>query len=119
MEQGLLSGALSPERVFKDGDSRDQPAFCGGEYPQDQCDGCGVEAFCREVQGNSRAGHHCPDRLSQRGITHVLVGARDAVQAKENAKAGYLEFEAGDLKAMNAIAEKLTALAPQGPARPY
>jgi len=43
----------------------------------------------------------------QRGITHVLVGARDAAQARENAVGGCLDLSEGDVAAMTAIVAKL------------
>jgi len=46
----------------------------------------------------------------QPGITHVLVGARDAAQARENARGGTLSYSEEDLKAMNALADRLAAL---------
>ena len=45
----------------------------------------------------------------QRGITHVLVGARDAAQARENARGGEIELSPEDVTAMNAIAAGLGA----------
>jgi methylglyoxal reductase len=119
MEQGLLSGALSPDRLFKDGDSRrTNPLFAPESIRRINATVGELAPFAEKYKA-SLAQIIIALTSLQRGITHVLVGARDAVQAKENAKAGTLEFEAGDLKAMNAIAEKLTALAPQGPAKPY
>jgi methylglyoxal reductase len=43
----------------------------------------------------------------QPGITHVLVGARNAAQARENAGGGCLELSADDVREMNAIAAGL------------
>ena len=47
----------------------------------------------------------------QRGITHVLVGARDAAQAQENAVGGFLDFSAEDVQAMERIVAKLAETA--------
>jgi aryl-alcohol dehydrogenase-like predicted oxidoreductase len=43
----------------------------------------------------------------QPGITHVLVGARDALQARENAGGGCLDLSADDVREMNGIVSRL------------
>jgi len=43
----------------------------------------------------------------------VLVGARDAAQAKENAGGGHLRLAPEDLRAMNGIADRLAAMRDQ------
>jgi aryl-alcohol dehydrogenase-like predicted oxidoreductase len=119
MEQGLLTGAMSPDRVFKDGDARrTNPLFTAESIRRINAVVGELKPFAEKYKatiGQVVIALTC----LQRGITHVLVGARDAAQAKENAKGGYLEIEAGDVKAMNAIADKLTALYPEGESKPY
>ena len=38
---------------------------------------------------------------AQRGISHVLIGARTAAQARENAVGGCIKLDAADVEAMN------------------
>jgi methylglyoxal reductase len=47
------------------------------------------------------------------GIMHVLVGARDAAQAKENAGGGHLRLAPEDVRRMNGIADRLAAMREQ------
>jgi methylglyoxal reductase len=109
LEQGLLTGAMAPDRVFGEGDTRKgNPLFSPGNITR-------VNAIIAEFRPFAeKYGVTAPQVVialtaAQRGITHALIGARDAVQARENAKGGYLEFDAADLVAMNAIAAKLAA----------
>jgi aryl-alcohol dehydrogenase-like predicted oxidoreductase len=119
MEQGLLTGAMSPDRVFKDGDSRGaNPLFTADSIRKINATIAEFKPFAEKYNATLAQIVIALTSL-QRGITHVLVGARDAMQAKENAIGGYLEIEAEDLRAMNVIAEKIKALAPQGPSKPY
>jgi len=110
MEQGLLTGAMSPERTFADGDTRKtNPLFTPDSIRRINGIVGELKPFAEKYKATIAQVVIALTAL-QRGITHVLVGARDAVQARENAKGGYIEFEAEDVKAMNAIADKLTAL---------
>jgi len=43
--------------------------------------------------------------LAQPGVTHALVGARDENQAAENARAGSVFLEAGDVMRITAAAQ--------------
>jgi methylglyoxal reductase len=107
LEQGLLTGSMPPTRSFPEGDTRrTNPLFS----PESIRRVNGVVAELRpfaEKYNATLVQVVIALTALQRGITHVLVGARDAVQARENAGAGGLEFSAEDVKAMNAIAEKL------------
>ena len=110
MEQGLLTGAMSPGRSFGDGDTRrTNPLFTPDSIRRINGIVGELKPFA-EKYGATLAQVVIALTALQRGITHVLVGARNATQARENAKGGYLEFEAEDVKAMNAIADNLTAL---------
>jgi len=44
---------------------------------------------------------------AQKAITHVLIGARNKLQAEENAFGGFLEINETDRKEMNRISEEL------------
>ena len=114
MEQGLLTGGMSPDRAFRDGDTRrTNPLF----RPESIRRVNAVVAEMRPFAEKYRA--TIPQMMialtaQQAGITHVLVGARDAAQARENARGGQLLFSAEDLAAMNALGERLAALKGQG-----
>ncbi len=110
MEQGLLTGSMAPGRVFKDGDTRKtNPLFSPESIRR-------VNAIVAELRPFAEKYKVTVAQIvialtaAQRGITHVLVGARDAAQAKENALGGCIELSREDLAAMNAIADKLAAL---------
>ncbi len=109
MEQGLLTGAMSPGRRFEEGDTRrTNPLFTPASITRVN----GIIAELRPFAEKYRA--TVPQVVIaltalQRGITHVLVGARDAAQARENAGGGCLEFSEADRKAMEAIVAKLAS----------
>jgi methylglyoxal reductase len=110
MEQGLLTGAMSPDRAFNDGDTRKtNPLFSPESIRR-------VNAVVEELRPFAEKYKATIPQIvialtaSMRGITHVLVGARDAAQAKENALGGCIELSPLDLAAMNVIADKLAAL---------
>lgn len=108
LEQGLLTGAMKPERQFPEGDTRrGNPTFSKDNIGRVN----GILAELRPFAEKYRA--TLPQVVialtaRQRGVTHVLVGARDAAQAKENAGGGFLHFSDEDQKALNAIAAKLS-----------
>ena len=110
MEQGLLMGTMSPDRVFKDGDTRKTKALFSPESIRR------INAVVAELRPYAEKYRATVGQVvialtaAQRGITHVLVGARDAVQAKENALGGCIELSPEDLAGMNEIADKLASL---------
>jgi methylglyoxal reductase len=114
MEQGLLTGAMAPDRVFPDGDTRRTNALFRPESIRR------VNELVAEIRPFAEKHKATIPQVmialtaAQPGITHVLVGARDAEQARENARGGALTFPAEDLKAMNAIGDRLAALKGQG-----
>ena len=107
MEQGLLTGAMKPEREFPEGDTRrGNPTFSKDNIRRVNGVLEGLRPFAEKYRAT------LPQVVialtaRQRGVTHVLVGARDAAQAKENAGGGFLSFSDEDLRAMNAVAAKL------------
>lgn len=107
MEQGLLTGAMSPGRRFEEGDTRKtKPLFTPESITR-------VNQIVAELRPFAEKYRATVPQLvialtaAQRGITHVLVGARDAAQAKENAGGGRLELSPSDLEGMQKIAAKL------------
>jgi methylglyoxal reductase len=110
MEQGLLTATMKPDRTFRDGDTRKtNPLFSPESIRR-------VNAVVEELRPFTEKYKATIGQIviavtaAQRGITHVLVGARDAAQAKENALGGCIELSSADLAAMNQIGDKLAAL---------
>ncbi|MGE0280740.1 MAG: aldo/keto reductase [Rhizobiaceae bacterium] len=109
---GLLSGKISAEREFKGDDLRkDNPRFSRANRER-------IAAFAQEVaplakeKGASIAQLVIAWTVSQPAITYALCGARDAVQAGENAKAGTIELDSRELRQIDdAIAGHLTGIA--------
>ena len=113
MEQGLLTGAMSPERGFRDGDTRKtNPLFSPESIRRVNTIVAELRPFAEKHKATV-AQVVIALTAQQTGITHLLVGARDAVQAKENAAGGYLRLAPEDLRAMNAVADRLAAMREQ------
>ncbi|HVO39736.1 MAG TPA: aldo/keto reductase [Spirochaetia bacterium] len=109
LEQGLLTGSIEPGRTFKDGDTRKtNPLFSPQSIASVNDIVFQLRPFARKYNATVSQIVIALTAL-QKGITHVLVGARDAAQARENAGGGRLELSAEDLAAMNAVADKLAA----------
>jgi methylglyoxal reductase len=109
MEQGLLTGTMDPARRFKEGDTRGgNPAFAKENIAR-------VNGIIRELGPFAEKYRATiPQTVIaltalQKGITHVLVGARDAAQAKENAGGGMLDFSPEDVRSMERIVGKLAS----------
>jgi len=110
MEQGLLTGAMSPDREFRDGDTRrTNPLFSPDSIRRVNAIVAEMRPFA-EKHKVTIAQAMIALTAQQAGITHVLVGARDAAQARENAGGGKISFSAEELKAMNALGDRLAAL---------
>lgn len=105
---GLLSGTIGPERTFSGDDQRkDNPRFSVANRTK-------VAAFAEairpiaEKQNATIAQTVIAWTLAQPGITFALCGARNPAQAIDNAKAGTIRLDVGDIAAIDAaIAAKL------------
>lgn len=97
LARGLLTGKMSPEREFEEGDVRgDDPRFSRENRRA-------VSRLLEHLQPVA-SGHHVslPQLVlawtfHQPGLTHVLAGARNPRQAVENAAAGEVSLSAEDL----------------------
>ena len=107
LAHGLLTGKLSPERVFTGDDlRRADPRFS-------------AEGRRRALAALERLRPMAAEynlsisqfviawTAARPGVTHVLVGARDEGQARENAAAGSVALAGEDLEALNQAAEGL------------
>ena len=96
MAQGLLTGKIGPERVFPSDDIRhDNPKFSPENRQR-------VADLLAQLQPMAVAKHINIEHLvlawtlEQPGLSHVLVGARNAEQARNNAIAGTVELSAAE-----------------------
>lgn len=111
MEQGLLTGAMAPGRRFEEGDTRrTNPLFTPESITRINGIVAQLRPFAERYQATIPQVVIALTAL-QRGITHVLVGARDAAQAQENARGGFLDFSPEDVQAMERIVAKLAQAA--------
>ncbi len=100
---GLLSGKIGPDRSFEGDDQRiTDPRFSVGNRRR-------VLTMLEQFEPIAAAHDLTISQLviawtlAQPGITHVLVGARNAQQAIENARAGSVTLSENDLQAINRI----------------
>ncbi len=103
LEQGLLTGKMSPDRSFADGDTRRTNPMFSSKSIQSVNDALKQLEPYRAKYDVSLPQLVIALTFHQTGITHVLVGARNEKQAEENAKAGYLRLDPSDVSAMNAV----------------
>ena len=101
---GLLAGKIGPERAFSGDDLRkDNPRFSVANRKK-------VARFLTSIAPIGEAHDATPAQiiiawtLQQPGITFSLCGARNADQARENAKAGRVALGTRDIDAITAAA---------------
>jgi len=103
LANGLLTGKISPDRQFKGDDlRRDNPRFGKGNLRK-------VAALLKELQPIAERHQVTVGQiviawtLVQPGVTFALVGARNPVQARENAAAGDIELSAEELRTVDDV----------------
>jgi len=103
---GLLTGKITPEREFNEGDlRRNNPRFSVANRR-------GVQEMLGQYASIAQNHKATISQIviawtfMQKGITHVLCGARNAEQARENAGAGNIALTANELPAMDEIIGK-------------
>ena len=105
--QGLLTGKVTLDRVFPEGDvRRNKPWFKPGNLRR-LLDMLEKVKPIAEGHGATLAQIFIAWTAAQRGITSVLVGARNDSQVAENAKAGALKLSAGELQNIRSLVEAL------------
>jgi aryl-alcohol dehydrogenase-like predicted oxidoreductase len=107
LQRGLLTGKYEAGHVFAKGDHRAENEFFEPENVRR------VNAFLDEIRPIAN-GHRATLTqlviawtIAQPGITAALVGARDAAQARANAKGGTIKLSAAEL---TEIRERLTGM---------
>ncbi|MGO4448280.1 aldo/keto reductase [Phyllobacterium sp. TAF24] len=105
---GLLSGTIDPDRVFSGDDQRkDNPRFSVGNRLKAKQFADAIRPVA-DKHGASIAQIVIAWTLAQPGVTFALCGARNPDQALDNARAGTIRLDTGDLSAIDAaIAVKL------------
>jgi aryl-alcohol dehydrogenase-like predicted oxidoreductase len=102
LHHGLLSGRISPDREFKEGDLRRGHASFTPENLRK------TGPFLDRIQPIADRRKLTISQLviawtvAQPGLTHALVGARTAQQAVENARAGDVTLDPGELESISA-----------------
>jgi len=100
---GLLTGKITPERQFKEGDlRRNNPRFSPSNRQRVQ-EMLGQFAPIAQNHKATISQIVIAWTFMRRGITHVLCGARNAEQARENAGAGNISLAANELQTMDKI----------------
>jgi len=107
LQRGLLSGKIKPGHSFAEGDTRvDQPYYSDKNIPL-------INAFLEKIKPLADEKNATLSQLvirwtvEQPGITIALVGARNAAQAIENAKAAQLKLNAEEISFINTELGKL------------
>ena len=107
LQRGLLTGKFKPDHKFAPGDHRaNEPQF-QPEFIKK------TNAFLEELKSlaakyQTTVGNVVLNwTIHQPGVTVALVGARNAAQAIENAKAASFKLDAADLETINASLKKL------------
>ncbi len=100
---GLLTGKVGPDREFPDDDLRSrQKRFSRGNR-QKIADLLAKFQPVADKHGCTMAQLAIAWTVSQRGMTHALVGARTPEQARDNAGAGRVVLDDEDLSLMNGL----------------
>lgn len=107
LQRGLLSGKIKPGHQFNEGDTRaDLPYYTDKNIQL-------TNAFLEKIKPLADAKNATLSQLvirwtlEQPGITIALVGARNAAQSVENAKAAQLKLSAEEINFINSELEKL------------
>lgn len=106
--KGLLTGAVGPDRIFAPGDARNvDPRFTMENRLKMQDFLSAIRPIADDA-GLTLAQLVTAWTLAQPGCSHVLLGARNVKQAKENAAGGRAVLTEDAVKAISAaIAERL------------
>ncbi len=108
--QGLLTGTVTPDRTFKDGDLRQNSPLFSQENRKN------VLAMLEQVQSIAETHNITLGQLfiawlvAQPGMTSALVGARNEAQVIENAAAGDVKLSEDELKKIRDAVENMPPL---------
>ncbi|MCC6490906.1 MAG: aldo/keto reductase [Candidatus Hydrogenedentes bacterium] len=105
--QGLMTGKVTPERTFREGDARQKKPWFSVENRTR------IQAMLKTIKPIADAHQATLAQVaiqwvvSQPGITAALVGARDEAQVEENARAGALKLSQDELAIIRKAVEDL------------
>jgi aryl-alcohol dehydrogenase-like predicted oxidoreductase len=108
LQRGLLTGKMKPGHRFSEGDNRGSLYYFSDENITR------TNAFLEKIRPIAAEKNCSLSQLvlrwtiQQPGITVALVGARNAAQAADNAKAVNIKLNAGDLSLINSLLDELT-----------
>lgn len=102
MERGLLSGRMGPDRVFPPDDGRASHPLFTPESRRRVAAALATVADIAERHQTTFANLAVAWTLHQPGVTAALVGARNAAQAAENARAGRLALSGHEVARLSA-----------------
>ena len=108
---GLLTGKVAAGRSFPETDLRSNHAKFEPEYRSRANAMLNDLRPMADERGLTLAQLVLRWTLAQPGVSHVLVGARNAEQAQANAKAGEAEFSAAEISAITRTLEQHFSLA--------
>ncbi len=106
MAQGLLSGKVTPERKFNEGDQRLRYERFSIENRINVQKMLSEFTPFAEEHNATMAQLVMAWTLKQRGCTHLLIGARNIAQAQENAASANIELNITEIAQMNTIISK-------------
>ena len=105
LAHGLLSGKVTPDRVFPNGDlRRDHPRYTA-ENRAKIAQLLETIAPIAETHALTSAQLAVAWTVAQPGLTHALVGARNEQQAQENSAAGSVVLSSDEVTAINRAIE--------------
>jgi aryl-alcohol dehydrogenase-like predicted oxidoreductase len=113
LQRGLLTGKIKPGHVFNDGDTRAGNRF----YTDDNI--LRINSFLAQIRplaeskGASLAQLVIAWTIRQPGITVALVGARNAAQAIQNARAAQISLKPEEIMFINDHLSRLELSSPQ------
>ncbi len=102
LAQGLLTGKVGPNRVFKEGDQRRNKDLFSVENRRRIKELLGHFQAIADKHNLTMAQLTIAWTVAQHGCTHALVGARRPAQVKENAAAGSVKLSENELMEMQA-----------------
>ncbi len=105
LAQGLLTGKITPERKFEEGDLRNKEPRYSVENRRKVMSLLGVIQPIASDHGVSLVQLAIAWTVAQPGLTHALCGARNPEQAVENAAAGDLSLSDEELAAITRAIE--------------
>ena len=117
LQQGLLTGKIGMDRIFKPTEFRSNEHWNAWFLPNNRrrvLDLLAGWSGLTEKYSCTLAQLVIAWTVAQHGVTHTLVGARTVDQAKDNARAGDLKIAAEDLKRMRLEVDALGAPTPSG-----